>query len=122
MRNSVWAPALLALVIALVISSALIVAHRGGNKRRGWFVGGGLTALLLTIGIIDLMRETPRETHIASVILAVTLPVIGTIGAIRGTHRLRRGWLRWPIVFATTFLLFFVGLLIGATVLPRFLP
>jgi hypothetical protein len=113
---------LLAILIALVVSAAMIVAHGIDNKRRGWIVAGALSVALLVIGVVDLSREQPRETHMATAVLGSVLPVIGALGTIRGTHRISRRWIRWPLIFVATFVLLIVGLLIGATVVPRYLP
>jgi hypothetical protein len=122
MGNSVidYPALLLATALSLVVAGTLILAHRGENKRRAWIAAAALTVALGTLGGLDLMRESSRETHVATIILAATLPVLGAIGTIRGTRRVHQPWLRWPIVFAATFALLFAGLLIGATVLPRY--
>jgi hypothetical protein len=115
-------PALvLATVIAAVITAVLFLAHREDNNRRGWIAAAAVTAILLAIGLADLLREKPRETFIAAPLIAAALPVLGATGMIRGTRRMRP-WLRWLLVFVTTFLLLFTGLLLGATVLPKYLP
>jgi hypothetical protein len=77
--------------------------------------------VLIAIGVLDLLRQEPRETHMATVILGGTLPVLGALGTLRGTRRVSKRWIRWPLIFLMTFVLLFVGLLIGATVLPRYL-
>jgi hypothetical protein len=116
-------PALvLAVAISLVVSATLIAAHGTNNRRRGWIVAGALAAALLAIGVADLVREEPRETHMATVVLGSLFPVFGALGAIRGTHRISRPWIRWPLIFLATFALLFVGLLVGATLVPRYLP
>jgi hypothetical protein len=115
-------PALLiAIGIALVITVALRTAHRGENHRRGWITAGVLVAALAGIGILDLLRVTPREMQLATVIIGAALPVIGALGMIRGTRGVRP-WIRWPLVFATAFVLLFAGLLIGATLASRLFP
>jgi len=115
-------PALaLALTIALAITVVLWWAYRGGNVRRGWIAAATLTALLLAIGLADVLSATPRETHLATVFVGAPLPAFGAMGMIVGTRRVRPGY-RWPMVFATAFALLFVGLIIGATVVPKFLP
>jgi hypothetical protein len=116
------APALvLALVIAGGITTALLVAHRGDNKRRGWIMSGLVTAVLVAIGAVDLLRESPRETHFATLVFGAGLPVLGATGLIQATRQVRP-WIRWLLVFAVTVVLLFAGLVIGATVLPRWLP
>ena len=115
-------PALLiAIGIALVITVAFRIAHRGENHRRGWITAGILVAALAGIGMFDLLRVQPREMQLATVIIGAALPVIGALGMIRGTRGVR-SWIRWPLVFATAFVLLFVGLLIGATLASRLLP
>src|SRR5688500_917789 len=111
----------LALTIALAITVALWWAYQGGNVRRGWIAAATLTALLLAIGLADLLSATPRETHLATVLVGAPLPVLGAMGMIVGTRRVRPG-VRWAMVFATAFALLFGGLIIGATVVPKFLP
>jgi len=112
---------LLATIIALGITVALWLAHRGENVRRGWIAAATLTALLLAIGLADLFSATPRETHLATVFVGAPMPVLGAMGMIVGTRRVRPRF-RWLMVFVTAFVLLFVGLIIGATVVPKFLP
>jgi hypothetical protein len=50
-----------------------------------------------------------------------TLPVVGALGMIRGTRAVRP-WLRWPMVFVTTLVLLFAGLLLGATLFTHLIP
>lgn len=115
-------PALLnATLVALAITAALGFAHRAENSRRDWIIAAALAVFLVAVGLVDLLREDPRETHIATVFFGAALPVFGAMGMIRSTRRIRAGF-RWPIVFATTFVLLFGGLLIGAALLPRLLP
>ena len=115
-------PALLtAISVALVITLALRIAHRGENHRRGWITAGILAAALAGLGILDLLRVQPREMQLATVIVGAALPVLGALGMIRGTRPVR-WWIRWPLVFVTAFLLLFGGLLIGATLASRLFP
>ena len=115
-------PALaLAITIALGITVALWLAHRGENERRGWIAAATLAALLLAIGLADLLSAVPRETHLATVFVGAPLPALGAMGMIVGTRRVRPGY-RWPMVFVTAFALLFGGLIIGATVVPKFFP
>lgn len=124
MKHSVLdLPALfLAIGVSLLIAGVLIAAHGEQHRRRGWIAAGSLLAALIAVGLLDLQRQQTRDTHFATVILGAALPVLGTIAAIRGMRRIRRRWLRWPLIGATTFLLLFAGLLAGATLLPRYLP
>jgi hypothetical protein len=112
---------MLATFIALGITVGLWYAHRGDDNRRAWIVAGGITALLLVVGLIDLLRSTPRETSLATVFVGAPLPVLGAVGMIRGTRRVRSHF-RWLLVFVTAFVLLFGGLLLGAAVLPKYLP
>ena len=114
-------PALaIGIVISLVITAAHLWADRGIGRRRSWIVSGVFAALLLALGLTDLVRQTPREIHVATVFVGAALPVLGAQGIIHATRRVRPV-LRWPIAFVTTFVLLFSGLLIGAAVLPRYL-
>jgi UDP-N-acetylmuramyl pentapeptide phosphotransferase/UDP-N-acetylglucosamine-1-phosphate transferase len=116
-------PALfLAIVIAVVVTGVTIAAHDEGSTRRTWLAALALAVVLITIGVIDLVGEQPRETHLATVILGVSLPIVGAIGTMRGTKRVSRRWIRWPLIFLSAFVLLFVGALVGATVVPRFFP
>ena len=122
MQAVVDLPALLiSITIALAITAALMRAHRGDNHRRGWIAAGLVTAVLIAIGMLDLARANPRETHFSTVIVAAALPVVGTLGMIRATRRVRP-WVRWLMAFGTAFVLLFAGLLIGATLASRLLP
>lgn len=112
---------LLATFIAAAIATGLLRAFRDENTRRAWIVAGVLAAVLLALGALDLLRESPRETHISTPLVGATLPVLGALGMVRGTRRVRMRY-RWPLVFATAFALFFGGLLIGAALFPRLLP
>lgn len=115
-------PALaLATLIALGITVALWFGNRGDDKRRGWIAAAALAAVLLAIGLLDVLRATPRETHVATAVFGATLPVLGAMGMILGTRRVRP-LVRWPMVFVTAFVLLFGGVLLGAAVLPKFLP
>ena len=115
-------PALaIGIVISLVITAAHLWADRGIGRRRSWMVSVWLAFLLLALGLTDLLRQTPREIHVAAVFVGVALPVLGSQGIIHATRRVRPV-LRWPIALATTFVLLFGGLLIGAAVVPRYLP
>jgi hypothetical protein len=111
----------LGVLISAVITASLMMAHRGdGGSRRGWLVAGGVAFLLMVAGSIELLLESPRETHLATWVVGAALPVFGATGIIRGTRRMRP-WLRWMIVFLTTFVLLLGGLQLGAAILPRFL-
>ena len=109
-----------AAAIALVIVVVLAFALRGENTRRGWIMAGVLFAALCAVGIVDLLRHSPRETMFSNVVIGMLVPVLGTLGILRGTRRVRP-WIRWVVAFLTAFLLLFVGFLLGATV-ARFLP
>ena len=113
---------LLAILVAAVIVAALHAAHRGENTGRGWIVAGALALGLILIGVIDLLRYAPRETHFTTVIVGVLLPVSGTLGFLRGTRKMRRVWLRLILAFLVAFVLLVGGLQIGATVASRLIP
>lgn len=111
----------LALVIAAAITVTLWLANRGETARRAWIAAATLIALLIAVGLADLLRETPRQTHIAAVLLGAPLPVLGAMGMLIATRTVRPIW-RWLLTFAAAFFLLFGGLLIGAALLPRYLP
>jgi UDP-N-acetylmuramyl pentapeptide phosphotransferase/UDP-N-acetylglucosamine-1-phosphate transferase len=116
-------PALfLTIVIAVVVAGVTIAAHDDANARRGWLAALALAIVLIALGVIDLVREQPRETHLATVVLGAALPIIGAIGTMRGTKRVSRRWIRWPLIFLAAFLLLYVGALLGAALVPRVLP
>jgi hypothetical protein len=116
-------PALfLAIALAVLVSAVMIWAHGNTNKRRGWIAAAGLFVVLIALGVLDLQRQQTRDTHLATVILGASLSVLGAMGTIRGTKRVTRRWIRWPMIFLATFVLLFIGLLVGATVVPRYLP
>jgi UDP-N-acetylmuramyl pentapeptide phosphotransferase/UDP-N-acetylglucosamine-1-phosphate transferase len=114
-------PALfVAILVAVAIATALLYSYRNEDKRRAWIVAGVLIAVLVVLGVLDLARETPRETHIATPFIGGSLPVLGALAMVRATRPVRI-WLRWPLVFITALVLLFAGLLLGATTLPRLL-
>ena len=121
MRSVVDFPALaISILIALVITVALLRAQRNDNNRRGWITAGVLAAVLIAFATTDLLIASPRETHLAAGIVGPIIPVLGALGMIRGTRGVRMR-IRGPVVFLTTYVLLFAGLLIGATLAPRFL-
>src|SRR5438105_12294694 len=105
---------LLAVLIAVAVSVALMKAHEGDNHRRGWIVAGIVAAALIGIGFIDLMAAPRREIPIATVIVGPGSSVVAVVGMIRATRRVRP-WVRWLMVFVTALLFFFGGLFVGAT-------
>lgn len=107
-------------VAAAAITVALALASRGENRRRLWIAAGGVTALLIAVGLADLLRETPRETHLATVFLGATSPVLGAAGMIYATRHVRP-LSRWSLVFVTALVLLFLGMFLGAAILPRYL-
>lgn len=111
---------LLGLFIAVIVTAALMFAHRGEQNRRGWMVAGGFAALLAALGLFDLLRESPRETHLGTPFVGAILPVLGGLGMVRATRRVRP-WLRWGMVFVTTFVLLFAGVLLGAAIIAKYL-
>lgn len=116
-----YAALVLAILVAVAITFALMRAHEGGNNRRGWITAGVVAAVLLALGVIDLMTAPLREIPVATVIVGATLPVLGAVGMIQATRRVRP-WVRWIMVFATALVLLFGGLLVGATIPSRLLP
>jgi uncharacterized membrane protein len=118
--RSVDIPALLlAILISAAITAVLALYAREGRKR-DWLIAGAAALALVAIGIANLMTESPRETHIATAFTGAMLPVAGAMGIIAGTRRVRP-WLRWLVVFLLTFVLLVCGLLLGASILPRFI-
>jgi hypothetical protein len=122
MGNSAVDPIALAVGVglALVITVALVLALRGDNARRGWIVAAALVAALSALGAVDLLRHEPRETPFSNLVIGVVLPVLGTLGILRGTRTVRP-WIRWVLAWITAFLLVFAGFLLGA-VLASYLP
>jgi len=119
MMSAVDVPAmLLAAALSAAITAALmLLADKGIN--RDWYVAGGVALAVFAIGMIDLMRETPRETHWATWIFGAAFPVAVATGLLHATRPMKR-WKRIPIVFLTTYLMLFGGLLFGSSVFPRF--
>ena len=117
------APTISALIVGIVfaaIITAVIAFFADKGTNRDWLVAGGLALLLMAIGIANLLTENPRETHIATAIVGALLPVAGATGITHGTRRVRP-WIRWPVVFISSFVLLLGGLLLGASIIPRFL-
>jgi UDP-N-acetylmuramyl pentapeptide phosphotransferase/UDP-N-acetylglucosamine-1-phosphate transferase len=115
-------PALSVMILAAaIITAAIGFAGRDGNQRRRWFAAVAVTIVLIAIGLADLLRESPRETHLATLFIGIPLPVLVAMGTERVTRRVRP-WLRWLVVFLVTFVALLSGLLIGAAIAPRFLP
>ena len=110
------------LVTTLLITAAVAFGGRGEHARRNRWLGAlGITVLLIAIGLVDLLREEPRETHLATLFIGIPLPVLGAMAMERMTRRVRP-WMRWTAVFLVTFVLLLSGMLIGAAIAPRFLP
>lgn len=105
---------------AAVITGVLGVAARGERWRRTWVAAVAVTIVLIAVGLADLLRERPRETHVATVLLGIPLPVLAAVGMIRATRTVRP-WYRWPLVYGTALLTLFAGLFVGAALLPRYL-
>lgn len=112
---------LIALAASLAVAVTLLLGARDRGAKRLWLLAAAAAAVLILAGLLDLARESPRETHGATVVVGALLAVLGGVGATYGTRRMR-AWLAWPIVIVTTFVLLFAGALIGATLLPRYLP
>jgi hypothetical protein len=110
---------LLAIFVSLAITVAFFAAERR-TRRFAWITAGVLITALVTVGLIDLQRASPRETHLATVFFAGVVPVLGALGLARATAPMRP-YFRWPLVFLATLVLLFVALLFGATMVPRYL-
>jgi hypothetical protein len=107
-------------VVAALITATLFVALRRDDHRRGWQAAGGLVLVLLALGALDLARATPRETPFAVLLFGIVPPVLGALGLLRGTRRLKP-WLRTGLAFVVAFVLLYAGFLFGA-VIARWLP
>jgi UDP-N-acetylmuramyl pentapeptide phosphotransferase/UDP-N-acetylglucosamine-1-phosphate transferase len=110
----------LGILVALTITVAFLFAVRG-TRRREWITAGVLAAALLAIGLVDLLRASPRETHLATAFTGALIPVLGALGLARATAPMRPQF-RWPLVFAVTFVLLLAALLFGAALVPKYLP
>ena len=122
MNSTLDLPALtVAVLVAAVITAALMIAHRGERNRRGWITAGVLVLVLVVIGFLDLMRESPREMRPETVVFGAAIPVLSALGLIRATRRVSP-WIRWALVFATSLVTLFVGLLVGAAIFYRLVP
>jgi hypothetical protein len=107
-------------VVAGFITAVFAIATPTPGRRRIWLAAAAITAVLMAVGLADLLRETPRETHVATVILGASLPVLGAVGMIAATRRVRP-LSRWALVFVTALALLFVGMFVGAALVPRYL-
>ena len=106
---------------AAIITAAVVVAARTQSWRRIWLTAAVVTVVLVALALVNLSGEQPRETHIATVLGGIPLPVLGAVGMVATTRR-ARPWVRWTLVYVTAVLLLFTGALLGAAVLPRYLP
>lgn len=114
-------PALgLGIVTAGIVTAALAWAARRGGWAHLWITAGVVTLVLMAAGFVDLARERPRETHVAALLVGVPVPVLGAVGLQYAMRRVRPS-IRWGVVFLVAFVLVFLGLLLGAAVVPRFL-
>ena len=109
----------LSIIVSLAITVVLELFARS-DARRDWIVAAVLALALMAAGIIDLLTEKPRETHMATAVIGALLPVAGAMGLTRAM-RGARPWVRWLSVFLLAFLLLLGGLLLGASILPRFI-
>lgn len=107
-------------ISAAIITAALAWGARHAGALRVWIAAAAVTLVLAGIGLVDLLRERPRETHIAAILVGVPIPVLGALGLQHAMRRVRP-WIRWSVVFLVAFVLVFLGLLIGAAILPRYL-
>lgn len=110
----------MAIVVALVITAIVMLAHRSQSRRRAWLVAVALAALLFAVGALDLMSAPHRETPLAAPLFGALLPALGATGAAHATRRLSP-WLQWGLVLLAAFVLLLGGLLLGATVVPRYM-
>ena len=116
--GAVDVPALLLAVLLSAAITAALMLFADKGIHRDWYVAGGVALAVFAIGMVDLMRETPRETFWATWIFGAGLPVAVSTGLLHATRTMKR-WKRIPTVFLTTFLTLLGGLLIGSSVLPR---
>lgn len=115
-------PALITgILVAAVISSALLWANRGNDHRRAWIVSGMLIAGLTAAGAADVLREPMREMKVSTPLVASSIATLLALGMVRGTRKVS-AWLRGLLVFVTALVALFGGLLFGATYVSRFLP
>lgn len=105
---------------AAIITGVLGAASRGERWGRMWVAAAAVAIVLIAVGLADLLRERPRETHVATVLLGIPLPVVAAVGMIRATRPVRP-WYRWPLVYVTALVTLFAGLFVGAALLPRYL-
>jgi len=108
----------LGIAVAAAIASVLLWADRGRDMRRVWIAGAVLAFFFALLGVIDLLRATPRETHAATAVVGALLPVLAAIGVTRVSRRVRPWW-RWLLIFLTAFVLLFGSLLLAVTMIPR---
>ena len=118
--SAVDVPALLLSILVAAGITAVVAFFADSGTRRDWIVAGALALGLIALAIVNLLGETPRETHIATALVGPLLPVAGAVGMARATRGVRR-WIRWLVVFLLSFVLLLSGLLLGASILPRFL-
>ena len=114
---------LTALSLAIIVSAAItavLIRFASTGTRRDWIIAGALAVVVMAIGIIDLLTERPRETHLATAVAGALFPVAGATGIARALRH-SRAWVRWLAVFLSAFVLLTAGLLLGASILPRFL-
>ena len=112
-----------ALSLAILVSAAItavLIRFASTGTRRDWIVAGIVALVLMLAGIAELLTERPRETHLATWVVGAMLPVAAGTGITRALQH-SRTWVRWLSVFLTVFLLLISGLLLGASVAPRFL-
>jgi len=115
-------PALLvALAVSLLVTATLQLADRGGNSRRAWLAAGALVVVLTGVSAADLLRSSPRDTYFSTIVTGVVLAVLGALGMVRGTRRVRR-WLSWVLTAAVTLVLLMGGLVLGAALVSKVAP
>ena len=118
--NAVDVAALSVSVVLAAAITAIVAFFANTGTRRDWIVAGIMAVVLMAAGIINLLGETPRETHMAMAVVGALFPVAGAVGLARGMRRVRP-WLRWTVIFLAAFVLLLGGMLLGASILPRFL-
>jgi len=108
----------LGVAVAAATASVLLWADRGRDMRRVWTAGAVLALVFALLGVIDLLRATPRETPAATAVVGALLPVLAAIGVTRVSRRVRPWW-RWLLIFLTAFVLLFGSLLLAVTLISR---
>ena len=117
--SAVDVPAVLVAALLSAGITAALMRFADKGTHRDWLVAGGVALAVFAVGMIDLMRETPRETVWATWIFGAAFPVAISTGILHATRSMKP-WQRIPLLFLTALLSLFAGLLFGSSVLPRF--